>query len=343
MKILKPILILSLLFTGCKSENMIEDSESFNSFPTTQKLNLKVLQKLNDISVDGLMCYNDSTLLIRNTANSSKYHFTTFNIDDKTITSHLIEAGSQSNQSMAFLSYGVLEDEVWVYYIIKNEFISTQLDTANSFNNLLKKAPETFYYNIQPLNEKTFLATGDYDSDYWISIVKKENNEVIKTIAPYPEDISRAQKNSYESFLFLNPSRDKAVLAGRFTDRVQIINLQNSQSIVLKGPENYDPEFDIMVRGDGKKISVRNDKTKYAFVKGSTTNNFIYLLYSGNIHDGPNLHYGKEVYVYNWKGEPIKKIILPHYVLDISITDDDSVLYSYNPSNKSLEFSKLNL
>ena len=343
MKIRIQILIISILLLGCKSENLIEKSETITSFPSVQKLNLKKLKRLDDISVDGLQQYNDSVLLIRNSPNTSKFHFSLFNIDKKTRTSNLIETGRGVNQSMAFLSYGIYKNDVWVYDIIKNEFISTKMDSSRSNKQLLTNAPEIFYYNIQPLNNETFLASGDYDSDHWVSIVKTENNEVIKKIAPYPKEISRAQKNSYESFLFLNPSRDKAVLAGRFTDRIQIIDLRNNKSIVIKGPKNYQPKYDVLVRGDGKEISVRNDQTKYAFVKGSTTKNFIYLLYSGNIHDSSNLHYGKEVYIYNWEGQPIKKLSLPHYVLDISVKNDDSIIYAYNPKNKSLEFSKISL
>tara|TARA_R100000935_G_scaffold45914_1_gene69102 strand:- start:8072 stop:9115 length:1044 start_codon:yes stop_codon:yes gene_type:complete len=342
MKKLKNI-VFFLLILGCKSENIFENSITFESFPKKEKLKPKFLHKMEDIAVDGLLAYNDSTLLIRHKANSSKYHFSTFDINKKLITTNLLEAGSGQNQSMAFLSYGVMDNEVWVFDIVKNELITTRIDTNVTANDLLSRSESNFYYNIQPINDSIYLGSGDYDSDFRFSFVNLRNNEVVKRVARYPKNISRAQKNSYESFLFINPSRDKAVLAGRYTDMVQVLNLENDESVIHKGPEDLTNYYDVMVRGDGKEISVRNDRTRYAFVKGATTNNFIYLLYSGNIHNGSNLYYGKEVFVYDWQGKPIKKLILPDYILDIAISSDDSIIYTYNPKTGSIEFSNLEL
>lgn len=336
-------IFLLFLILGCKSENMIENDIRFDSFPNTEKLELNILHKLDGIAVDGLLTYNDSTLLIRHKANSSEHHFSTFDVNRKSINLNLLEAGSEPNQSMAFLSYGVMDNHIWVFDIVKNEIITTKIDTNINVDNLLANSVSTFYYNIQPINDSTFLGSGDYDSNYWFSLVNSRNNQVIENYVPYPKNISRAEKNSYESFLFINPSRNKAVLAGRYTDRIHIINLENEKSTIYKGPENFKPYYDVMSRGDGKEISIRNDRTKYAFVKGATTKNYIYLLYSGNIHNGSNLYYGKEVFIYDWKGKPIKRLILPHYILDIAIKSDDSIIYTYDPKRGSIEYARLNL
>ncbi|MDB9755414.1 hypothetical protein OAB20_03895 [Winogradskyella sp.] len=112
-------------------------------------------------------------------------------------------------------------------------------DDKSNETDFFGNAISTFYYAIQPLNDDTFLATGDYDSDYRASIIDLKTNNPIKKIDPYPKDMSRGYKMAYESFLYLNPKKDKAVLAGRFTDRVQIIDLNTEKSIVLSGPVNF--------------------------------------------------------------------------------------------------------
>ncbi|MDB9755723.1 TolB-like 6-bladed beta-propeller domain-containing protein, partial [Winogradskyella sp.] len=59
------------------------------------------------------------------------------------------------------------------------------------------------------------------------------------------------------------------------------------------------------------------------------------------LQNEPNFHYGNIIYVYTWDGKPIKKLLLAHYILDFIVLSDDSAIYAYNPSKKSLEFSTL--
>ena len=338
------LLFILVLVLNCKSNNSISDEgKSFEEFPSSEKLDLSFFKNISEISADGLLNYKDSLLIIRNAANTSNYHFTAFDINKKNKVFDILESGRRDGQSMAFLSYGIYGDKLWVFDIVKNKFIVSQITEAESKYDLPINTISTFYYGIQPLKNETFLGTGDYDSDYRAAIVDTRNNNVIRQIDSYPKNISRGQKMAYESFLFVNPIRDKAVLAARFTDRVQIIDLKTETSTVLNGPANFKPSVDFMTGNDGKEISYSNDKGKYAFVKGKTTDDFIYLLFSGNNQNGPNRHYGKIIYIYSWDGKPEKKLILPDYILDFVISSDNSTIYTCNPNKKIIEFSALNL
>jgi hypothetical protein len=345
MKVIK-IFIIVICIISCQTKNTNFDAEAlkFKAFPIESVLTLDLYHKFENTYIEGVLYLNDSTLILRNDSNTSKFHFTSFNLNKKNSISDFLETGRQEHQSMAFLSYGILKDKVWVYDIIKNELITTQIDSSERetaefyFDNSIP----TFYYNIQPLTTDNYLGSGDYDSDYKISIIDFKTNDLIKQIDPYPIGISRGFKMAYESFLYINPSKTKVVMAGRFTDRVQITDLKTETSLVLKGPDNFEPDVDFTMQLDGNEISYRNKNTKYAFVGGKTTEKYIYLLYSGNNHESDFLNYGKSIFVYSWDGKPIKKIELPNYILDFAVTSDDSTIYTYNPYKQCLEIGKLN-
>ena len=338
------LIVLFIVITNCKSKKSFnEDAIVFSTFASNEKLELSVFKEIPDIAVDGLLNYKDSLLIIRNAANTSDYHFTAFDLSKKTSVFDILESGRRDNEAVAFLSYGIYGNKLWVFDIVKNKFITSQITEYESGDDLPTNSISLFYYGIQPLNNTTFLGTGDYDSDYRGAIVDTRTNTVTRQIDSYSKDMSRGYKTAYESFLYLNPNRDKAVLAARFTDRVQIINLKKERSTVLKGPDGFEPDVGFMTTNEGKEISYSNDQSKYAFVKGKTTTNYIYLLYSGNLQNGPNRHYGKTIHIYSWDGKPIKKLMLPDYILDFAISNDDSAIYTYNPNKKTLEFSTLSI
>lgn len=339
-----PIFIILVLLSSCKSNSSFtEDAITFDKFPSNENLKLKVYKEISNIVVDGILNYKDSLLILRNAPNTSKYHFSVFDINKKNITASLLGSGRKENQSIAFLSYGIYEDKLWVNDIIKNKIITVQIENGITNDSIIDNTMSTFYYGIQLLNHGAYLASGDYDSEDRLTIIDSKTNTPVKSINKYPKGMTRGQKMAYESFLFVNPMRNMAVLAARFNDRIQIIDLKTTKSNVLRGPENFEPSFDIIKGQDNKEIIYSNNESRYGFVKGTMTNNFIYLLYSGNNQEGSNFHYGKMIYVYNWEGKPIKRYVLPHYVLDFTISSDDSVIYTYNPNSSVIEFSKLDL
>ena len=87
----------------------------------------------------------------------------------------------------------------------------------------------------------------------------------------------------------------------------------------------------------GEDVSARGPQTRYAFVTGATTDQFIYLLYSGNNHQGKYRSYGKYIYKYDWEGNPIERLELPEYTRDFAVTSDDRIIYTYDPKDKVIK------
>lgn len=319
----------------------------FTKFPVERQLVETEYLKLNNLSPDGLSLYADSLLFIRNATNSSNYHFSLFNLSSRSFLSNHMGTGSRYGESLGFISYGVSNSYLWAYDIMKDKIILSNLDSAlhGKAKAMRELAMPAFYYSIQLLDGTAAVASGDYDSDYKLAQLNLSTGSIEKQLVPYSSDTlvrySRPGKMKYESFLFLKPGKQKCVLACRYADQIEIVDLASQQSKIIKGPENYEPEVMVMRGNDGKELSTRNADTRFAFVKGKVTDNFIYLLYSGNNNESIHKDHGKYIYVYDWNGNPVQKITLKEYVLDFVVTNNDSLLYTYDPRSKYIKVANL--
>jgi hypothetical protein len=85
----------------------------------------------------------------------------------------------------------------------------------------------------------------------------------------------------------------------------------------------------------------RNNNTRFAAVSVKATDNHIYVLFSGNREEETLPYYGKNIYVFDWDGAPVKKIALKDYINDFVVTSDDSRIYTFNPQTKLLKTAEI--
>lgn len=350
-----PIYIFAFFFLINASCYFSRPNESgaivFDHFPKEANLKLKDLIKISDSNaIDGLLLYRDSLLFLRQTPNTSPYNFSLIDLKSKSLIMDILPTGRKPGSTLSFLSYGINESNIWVSDIIKEHILTGNIDSIGKEKSdyIFRELPiPTFYYSLELMSDNnTVVGSGDYDSQYKINIVDLSKKNIIKQGIPYSKDstktVNREEKMAYESFLFLKPvTNDKCVLACRYADQIELIDLNEMRSKIVKGPENFEPKVVAVLGNDGKRISTRGAETRYAFVRGKVTQHFIYLLYSGNNHESPHLHYGKYIYIYDWEGNPIRKITLDDYVLDFAVTTDDSAIYTFNPKSKYIQMAKL--
>lgn len=338
------------LFSGCYSHTPHNAKTDFEAFPVEKKLNEIELRKIDEFTPDFIDLHNDSILYFVSANGDKGYHFALYQLTEKTFLHPQLPTGRKEGQSLSFHSYGFENNYLWVYDVNKEKIIFSGLDSIRdtSSNHFIKELPAPgHYYSVQLLNNTTLLTSGNYDAkdDYKIATMNLMNGQTTNQMTPYASDSSapfnRAQKMAYESFLFVRPSKDKCVLASRFTDRIEIIDLNSQKSIIVKGPEGFDPEMKVVNGRDARKISIHGPNTRQAFVRGEVTNNFIYLLYSGNVNGTKHLFYGKYIYVYDWAGNPVQRLELGNDVKDFAVSHNDSLLYTYNPMSKFISVAKL--
>jgi hypothetical protein len=343
------IVAISFL-AGCYSSTESRKiATDFDKFPVERKIEEVKLFEVDQLTPDYIDICKDSVIYLVSATGEKGYHFTLYGLAEKNFLPSQLPIGRKEGQALSFHSYGIGSDHFWAYDVNKEKIIYSRLanpaDTGSRFFKEMRVP--TYYYTVQLLNDTTLLASGDYESvdNYQISMVDLNKGSIVKQMAPYSSTDSvpydRPRKTAYESFLFAKPSKDKAVLAYRYADRIEIVDLNSGKSKIVQGPEGFNPVMNVIVRTDGKKISTRGPDTRYAFVRGEVTNNFIYLLYSGNKEGTPHRFYGKYVYVYDWDGKPVQKLELSDDTKDFTVSGNDSLLYTYNPKTKYINVAKI--
>jgi hypothetical protein len=343
------ILSVFLLSFGACSNNITktpENETTFNKFPLVQLLEENEFMKFDTISPDGLFLYHDTLLIIRNKANSSKYHFSSINLNSRNFISHHIESGYKTGQSLGFLSYGIVSSNLWVYDLNKQKIILSPLLLTDKKSDESKELPlPVFYYSIQMDSDSTLIGSGNYDSDFKLTRFNLSTGKVLDELIPYhkagSENPAREEKMAYESFLCLKPSANKCVLACRYADQIEVFDLDTKKSTIIKGPDGFGPEVDVVAGYEGKKMISRNNNTRFAAVSVKATDNHIYVLFSGNREEEILPYYGKNIYVFDWDGAPVKKIALKDYINDFVVTSDDSRIYTFNPQTKLLKTAEI--
>lgn len=343
-------LFIVTLFAGCSSRDK-EGEKKGAAFPVENKLHGEQVLKLDNFTPDYIDVYNDSLLCFVSTNGQKGHHISLYHLAEKTILPPILAVGGKDGQSLGFISFGFEPGYLWNYDAAKEKIIFTRLDSIHEAgaSHFIKEMPvQGFYYSLQLLNDSTLLTSGNYffsHDDYKLATLDMTSGRIYNQMAPYSADSSKPytlpQKMSHESFLFLKPSKNKCVLASRYTDRMEIVDLESRKSTIIRGQDMFEPNLKVMAKRSGKKIAYPGEDSREAYVRGQVTDKYIYLLYSGNLPGGKNLFYGKYIHVYDWDGKPVKRLELDNYTKDFAVTANDSLLYTYDPRSTIISVAKL--
>lgn len=343
------LLIFQAVLFNCTSLTaqtaVATETLAFSRFPQESNLNFEPLFKLKKGTARKLWLV-DSTVFIWNMEGASDYFFYWYSLTGKSLSNGYIKGGQRRGEAIGAMSGGMYKNTLWLHDITLNKFVTASLAKSGTGMDtvILKDYPvPVFYYSVQLMDSLTFLGAGAYDSRSKIEEVDLRSGKVTGALGSFdnvPKDIPfNSWKNAYESFLFTRPTGDKSVLACRFADQVEVFDLKTKKSRLIKGPDKYEAALDPIVVS-GMDMAQRNENTRFAFLNGMTTQNYIYLLYSGH-HEGEHINTGKYIYVYDWEGNPIKKFQVDRYITCFTISNDDKMMYAFDPETKTVIRTKI--
>lgn len=343
---IKITLLLLSFFTACNAKQLSIDKDTivFSKFPKENKLIFQNFRRVEGKPFKFHLL--DTTLIV---GNDSTYLFYQYSLKNKSLIANFISFGRGKGAVLAPMSTGIYKNRLWVHDISLKKIVELNLSKIEG-GTILSAIKEynvpKFYYSIQLLDSLKGLGSGSMDSKYKLQEIDlKSGNEITEfgNFNNVPNNIPfYSWKHAYESFLYVKPTGNKALLACRYADQVEVFDLVTKKSIIIKGPENYEVEFK-PYKANGRDIMIRTDKTRFAFLNGMATGKYVYLLYSGNKEDSKYPFYGKYIYVYDWNGKPIAKLISPHYLSAFAVSVDDATIYAYDIETGYIVRSKLNL
>jgi TolB-like 6-blade propeller-like len=324
------------------SQPPANDTIIFSRFPAETKLQPENLFPLKNEYIRSI--YVEENGITTWSINKDQgYFFRPYNLQGQPLNKGYIGFGSGQFEATGAISGGCHRGMYWMYDVGTAKIITARPQKGSSDNVSLKEydMPE-FYYSASFLDSLQLIASGRDDMQEKLHRIQLPSLKIVSAYGSYTNPPGKTPVNtwreSFTAFIFNHPDLSIAAMACRYTDQVDFIDLKTGKSRVVKGPENFPAMFGSMYSGGRDRLE-RTEDTRFAFVNGTATKNYLYLLYSGNheVDGAGNLNStGKKVYVYDWQGNPVRALTFPNYISCIGVNDNDSLLYAFDTDREMI-------
>lgn len=152
-------------------------------------------------------------------------------------------------------------------------------------------------------------------------------------------DFTTSQKYNYsqgplveQAFFYNHPWESKCVFFESKSAVMGLVEYENGK--IRLNEKSWWKTEEIEVVSENIRKTAPPKSPKNGFITSAVTSKYIYTLYSGKILKGNNSEAFMDfftsdmIYVFDWKGNPIKKYKLDRKVRSIAIDDKDEVLYA---------------
>lgn len=337
-------LAIIITFTSCHSTAKEDNGIVFNEFPKSSIVNA-IDSFLKDSTIDAENVFiADTSLNIakRGRCLTKNYLFYEYSLDSKNLVGKLLKWVTKNNETYGPMAVGQFRNKTLrLHDITLNKVLTFNLADKYSFDsikNAKRYNTPQFAYSVQLLDSNTLLESGMFDiPQNYMQILNLATStplsQIEKFVAPSNRFPPNTWKGAYEGFLFLKPDEKAAAIACRYADRVTFFDLDSNHYKIITGPQNFEPSFiPIPQNTSTKNYSIsRTNITVFTFLDGASTNEYLYLMFSGKKGQENNSNLRNVVYVYNWKGKPIEKLQLDRQVSGICISNDNKDLDAIDP------------
>jgi TolB-like 6-blade propeller-like len=350
MKMLLSVVLFTFSILSSPAQSVtLTDTIIFQKFPDEKAISFEPVFSIQNDFIRRIFLIDTSIVLWSLNADKG-FYFRNYSMTGKLSSPGYIKAGTGFGKVTGALSGGYYKGNYWLHDVAMKKLVTAtpSTDAADADTLLLQEyAIKDFYFSTALIDNQQLLASGSYDVKYRLVKINLQNGLSFRKYGTYsnpPDNVpENSWKQSYESFVFTNPGGTKAALACRYTDQVEFIDLATQHCSIVKGPENYPVAFNT-INTNGKDIMERTTETRFAFVSGTASDKYIYLLYSGNqeVDGAGNLNgTGKIIYVYDWEGHPVRKYTTSNFISSIAVSSDDSLLYAYDTDTKNIVKTKI--
>lgn len=338
--ILKNMKINILFFSALIFLTSCESSEEKNIKINENELEIEDFQIIESLSFKKYFDYiggtpynfitSDSGLYIhdKDGKNNKIVHF--YNFQKQELTESFIGKGNGLYESFSPKTLSLKNGHFMLF-----EFTMKKVIDKNLLNGEFREINLPNYFDkIKILNNDYLIGSGSHESKKKFQILNRSNGELVEEFGDFtksPENLnSEALKNYFQFSMEINPNEFLVASAYRWHDCIEIFNIQTKESFSIKGPFQIDNFDALLVNQSGELIFDRGPEVQHCFISASVSKNYIYVLFSGKRDKEENAFFGKEVFIYDWNGKPIKKIILDREVMTISVSPDDKKLYAFD-------------
>ena len=245
---------------------------------------------------------------------------------------------------MAINNISFLGNEVLFYDAVSRKILHYNYIKDSVEVQFLKFKKKSFYRNFYLVNNDKYLSSGLFDNNmYCLGDINKNTTKYYLEYPYLPNIIKSKQKYltlarsyAYMGQMIEHPNLSRFVYFTTSAGYIQIIELKDTIINEITHLNISPPKGKVVFRVDANVWG--NDRNSSAcFLDGTTSDKYIYLLYSGKSYDEGGFEKGKYVVIFDWEGNKIKVLELDREAYGITLDKEDNELYAFTINTKTLK------
>lgn len=200
-------------------------------------------------------------------------------------------------------------------------------------------------FRIYPISDTLFIILGAFEEGKYClynNQTKKTTLHISFPVDKRYEKISNYLKGwAHQGELAVKPDRSKFVFVCK-NGYFDICSIDNNELTLKKRKVYFQSEYKTM-----NGAVAHSSKSKYAFRSVSSSDKFIYMIYSGRTKEesGDEYFAGNNILIYDWNGFPVCNLRTDRFLKKITVDEKNQVVYGYctNPSTGEPEIIKYEL
>ncbi|MCU0333733.1 MAG: TolB-like 6-bladed beta-propeller domain-containing protein [Chitinophagaceae bacterium] len=338
MKYTSLLLFIASSACGQASNNKGESRNlTFNRFPQEQRVELQKISSLPHTLAFNL--FEHDNRLYFNSFETGQRLLYVYDLQQRALVDSMFRRGTNECEALLPFSAGILPNQiVWFFDPMLARVTRQQLmsDNRQQKANMCKQyeLPQGYKY-LQLADTNTAYAVKDIQMKGKISRINFQTGAetpLFGTFQNKPAGLSEAAwHNANTGALHFSPSKQIAVLAKTSLDEIEIFDLRHETSITVKGPEQLKPSFKQISTPDGDFLDLTKENRRAYLLSGQLTDHYIYLLYSTAFEMTDGVDYGNIIHVFDYNGNPVKKITLSAKISAFYISEKAKSIYSISP------------
>jgi hypothetical protein len=252
-----------------------------------------------------------------------------YDVEKREISAGIFSKGDGPFESASLYAMGTIGTKIWLQDFTRLKIIFFDLNDST----YSEKVMPFDLYGINLLTENKILASRIDNSEFKFQLIDLDQSSIKKEFGDfykYPDHLENSTLQTfYQSKSMVRRDKKLVATAYRWHNAIEIMNLNDYTSMTVYSPEQIKNEKDI-IEYEGKLIFDRCGTTVKCYNDIYVTDKFIYSIFSGIEDNNPDSRLCKIIHVFDWEGTPIRQINLDRGVSAISVTQDDSRIYSFD-------------
>jgi len=153
---------------------------------------------------------------------------------------------------------------------------------------------------------------------------------------------------SHQGVFYPHPTEKKAVRLGLFAEELTVLDFADGHFNIIKDYKGWSSDRQEIEQGGGVVFVIPPSDDRNCFMSCTSSEKSIFALYSGQLRSDESgtsydPSYGERIYVFDWEGKPVKKLLLDLPVRSIALDERNQVLYASTIIDKNPKLVKFHL